>query len=165
MRAVEDSNDATFRALRAGNAAWASLDFGENMVTVHGVFDGFAGDEDVAIQLRHRSIGNDKSVAVVMKDQASFNFINLCERGALDLLRMIHTRRLAWCIAIRLAAWQAVTSTRQFLECMAFFEFREHFEQGAGVGLFQVETLGDFACRGRFAPNLQKTQYVIGAEV
>src|SRR5580693_3278181 len=123
MRAVEDSNDASFGALRTRNAARASLDFGENMVTVHGVFDGVARDEDVAVQLRHRSIGNDKSVAVVMKDQASFDFINLCERGAPDLLRMIHTRRLAGCIAIRLAARQAVTPARQFLEGTAFLEF------------------------------------------
>ena len=164
MRAVQDSNDVAFRALRSGAGAGAALDFCQDVITVHGVLYGITRDKDVAIELRHRSIGHDKAVAIVMEDQAALNLIEICE-GALGLRCLIGTPRLAGGITILLAAWEAVAAARQFLDGMAFLKFREHFEERAGIGLFQMQALSDLASRGGVARNLQKTQYIIGTEV
>lgn len=86
MRAVKNPNDAAFGALSPRYAAGAALDFCEDVVAMHGVFDGVAGNEDVTIELRHRSFGHDKPIAIVMKNQASFYFIVMREGGVLDLL-------------------------------------------------------------------------------
>ena len=166
MRAVEDSNDAAFGALRTESAAGPALNFCQDMVAVHGVFDGVARNEDVAIELRHRSIGDDKAIAVVMEDQAAFYFILIRERGALGLLAPDRNAAV-WpaASAFLFAAREAVAAAGQFLDGMAFLELREHFEERPGVGLFQVQALRDLVGGRRLAPNLQKTQYVIGAEM
>jgi len=54
VRTVEDSNDASFGALRTEAAAGAALDFCQHMIPVHRVFDSVWRDEDVTIELRHR---------------------------------------------------------------------------------------------------------------
>jgi hypothetical protein len=135
------------------------------MVAMHGVFDGVSGDEDVAVELRHRNIGHNEAVAIVVQDQAAFYLIKIRQRGARALRRLTGTRRLARCIAILFAARETVATAGQFLDGVAFLELCEHFEEGAAVGLFQVEALRDFAGGGGLAPNLKKTQDVIGAEV
>jgi hypothetical protein len=141
MRAVEDSNDAAFGALRSGAATRAALDFCKDVVTVHGIFDGVARNEDVAIELRHRNIRDDKAVAVVVEDQAALNFIKTRQRRTLGLRGLAGTRRLARGFAILFAARETVATAGQFLDGVALLEFREHFEEGAAVGLLQVETL------------------------
>jgi hypothetical protein len=162
MRAVEDSNDAAFGALRASDAA-QTLNFCENVIAVHGVLDGVARDEDVAVELRHGRIGDDEAVAVVVKNEAAFDFVAAGERGGLGTARSVAAGRfLAGRIPFRFAAREAVAAARQFLDGAALLELGKHFEEWAIVGLFQVEALGDVAGgRGR-ASNLQKTQYVIG---
>jgi hypothetical protein len=136
MRAIEDSNDAALGALRTETGSGAALDSCKDMVAVHGVFDGVAGNEDIAIELRHWSIGNNKAIAIVMEDQAAFYFIVIPEGGALRLRRLTGMRRLAGCIAILFSAGKTVATAGQFLDGVAFLQFREHFEKGASVGLF-----------------------------
>jgi hypothetical protein len=80
MRAAQDANDAAFRTLRSGDSA-QPLNFHENMIAVHGILDGVARDENVAVELRHRRIRDNKAIAVVMKNQASFYFCTIRERG------------------------------------------------------------------------------------
>jgi hypothetical protein len=69
------------------------------------------------------------------------------------------------CFPFRLATGEAISATRQFLDGMAFLQFREHFEQWSSFGLLKVKSLSDFTGGGGFAPNLKKTQYVIGTEL
>ena len=74
MSAVEDADDAAFGALRAVTGAGAE-DFGEDVVAVHGVLDGIAGNKDVAGVLRGGDIGDDEAVAVVVEDEATGEFV------------------------------------------------------------------------------------------
>src|ERR1700694_1911228 len=100
-----------------------------------------------------------------MEDQASLNLIAAHERRWSLMLRFVRTRTLGWGLLFRFSAREAIPSARQFLDSTAFFQLGEHPEQGAGVGLLEMKALGNFAGRGGLAPNLQKTQYVIRAQV
>jgi hypothetical protein len=101
----------------------------------------------------------------VVKHQPSFYFIVIRKARALPRPYGVPRLLLAGPLPFRLAAREPVATARQFLDGDALPELLKHLEQRAIVGLFQMETLHDLA-RGRgLASNLQKTQYVIGAEV
>ena len=74
MRAVEDANDSALGPLWTRTGAGAK-DFGEDVVAVHGVLDGVAGDKDVAGILGGGDIGDDKTIAVVVEDESAGQFI------------------------------------------------------------------------------------------
>jgi len=103
MRAAQDLNDAAFSALRAGNAT-QTLNFCQNVVAVHGVLDGVARNENIAVELRHRRIRDDEAIAVVVKNEASFYFIAIRERRGLGMPRRLLARFLAdaFCSDLRL---------------------------------------------------------------
>lgn len=67
--------------------------------------------------------------------------------------------------SIGLAARQAVSLTRQLLYSVHFLQLSEHFEQGTAVALADVEGGSDLFGGGWRDSNLQKTQYVIWAQV
>src|SRR5229473_1838752 len=67
VRAVEDSNDTAFRSLRSGDPA-QPLNLRQNMIAVHGVLDGVARDENIAVELRHRRIRDHEAIAVVVEN-------------------------------------------------------------------------------------------------
>ena len=72
--AVEYANNAAFGAL--GSVASAGPeDSGEDVVTVHGVLNGVAGNKDVAGVLRCGDIGDDEAVAVVVEHEAPGEFV------------------------------------------------------------------------------------------
>jgi len=98
---AQDSNDAAFRALRAGDAA-QTLNLCQNVVTVHGVFDGIARDEDITVELRHRRIRDDEAIAVVVQDQTSFYFAAIHGRGGLGTPHYVLVRLLAGRLGLRL---------------------------------------------------------------
>src|SRR5216684_2529213 len=164
MCAAQDSNDAAFRALRSGDAA-QTLDLRQNMIAMHRVLDGVARDENIAVELRHRRLRHNEAIAVVVKNQPSFYFIATREAGGLPRPRGVLARFLARRFLIRLAASEAVPSARYFLNGATLFELGKHLEERAIVGFFEMESLRDFIRGGGLASNLQKTQYVIGAEV
>jgi hypothetical protein len=45
------------------------------VVAVHGVFDEIARDEEIAVEIGDGDIGNDETVAVLMEDEAAFDFV------------------------------------------------------------------------------------------
>jgi hypothetical protein len=135
MRVVEDSNDAAFGALRAGDAA-QTLDFCENVIAVHGVLDGVARDEDVAVKLRYGGIGDDEAVAVVVKNEAAFYFIAARERRGLGVARGFAGRFLAGGVPFGFAVRESVSAAGQFLDGAALFQFGKHLEERAIVGFF-----------------------------
>src|ERR1700674_1219916 len=117
-RAAENSNDAAFGPLRPGKTGHAS-ELHKDMVAVHGVFDGIARNEDVAIQLRHGLIRNNEAVAVMVEDEAAFDFISTG-----DVRRMLCGFGIAAIGGIRLlvpAAWKTVTSPGQLFNRAMLF--------------------------------------------
>ena len=91
VRAVENPNDAAFGAL-PGRPTGPALHFHEDVIAMHGIFDGVARDEDVAVQLWHGGIGHDKPVAVLMENEPAGDLVSIGERG---LLRRRSILRLA----------------------------------------------------------------------
>src|SRR5439155_5249919 len=79
MSTVENSQDASFGALGARDASQA-LNLCEDMIAVHGVLNGVAGDEDIAVELGHGGIGDDEAVTVVVKNEAALDFVMTSER-------------------------------------------------------------------------------------
>jgi hypothetical protein len=162
MCAIEDSKDAALGALRTRDAA-QTLNLCQNMIAMHGVLDSVGRDEDVAIELRHRRVRHDETIAVMVKNQAAFDFIASREGRGLRTPSCLGWQWLAGSLSFRLAAREAVPATRQFLDRTALFKLGEYLEQRSIFGFFEVETLSNLAGGRWCAPNLQKTQYVIRA--
>ena len=74
MSATNDANDAAFGATGSERPAETD-DAGDDGVAVHGIFDEIARDENVAVDIRESHIRNNEAVAVLMEDEAAFNFV------------------------------------------------------------------------------------------
>ena len=74
VRARDDAEDAAFGAAGARRTAEAG-NFGDHVIAVHGVFDEITRDEEIAVQIRNGNIGNDKTVAVLVENEAAFDFV------------------------------------------------------------------------------------------
>src|SRR6266446_10198315 len=109
MRAAEDSNDAALGALRSGDAARA-LDSCQDMVAVHGIFDGVARNEDVAIEMRHRHLRNNKPIAILVENEAPFYFIAIRQGGTFLWRRGPPKGLLAGGLLLLLGVQEAVAS-------------------------------------------------------
>src|SRR5712692_1728559 len=164
MRAPQDSNDAAFGALRTGDPAGA-LNSRENVVPVHGIFDGIARDENVAVQVWHRGLRHDEAVAVVVENEPALYLLAVRKGRARGMLCLAGLGSLAGRIPFRFPGGEAVPPAGQLFDGAAFFELREHFEQWPAVGFLQMESASDLLSGGGFSSNLQKTQYIIGAQV
>ena len=68
-------------------------------------------------------------------------------------------------LRIGFAANELVAAAGKFLDGAALFEFIEHAEKGAGVGLPEVKSSGDFGGGSGAIGNLKKTKDIIGVEV
>lgn len=67
MSTPQNPHDAPLSTLPADNSAQA-LDLRQHVVTVHGVINRVARDENVAVELGYRRFGYNESVAIVMED-------------------------------------------------------------------------------------------------
>jgi hypothetical protein len=135
------------------------------MIAVHGVLDGVARDENIAVELRHRRIRDDEAIAIVVKNQTSFDLRAIHERRGLSRADRALERSFARSRLFQFAVREAVPSAGQFLNGATLPERCKHLEERPIVGFLEMETLRDFI-RGRgLASNLQKTQYVIGTKV
>ena len=74
MRARDDAEDAAFGTAGPGRAAKAG-NFGDDVIAVHRVFDEVAGNEEIAVEIGDGDIGNDETVAILMEDEAAFDFV------------------------------------------------------------------------------------------
>src|SRR5947207_841049 len=119
--------------------------------------------DDSAVELWHGGIRHDEAVAIMVENEAACDFVMTRERlrVARGVLGSFLDRRAAFGLAAR----EAVSPSRQFLDGAALFELGKHFEQGAIVGLFQMEAPGNVSGGDGDASNLQKTQYVIGTQL
>src|SRR6266567_7284254 len=110
MRAAEDSNDAALGALRSGDAARA-LDSCQDVVAVHGIFDGGARNEDVAVKMRHGDVRNDETITVLVENEAPFHFVAIRKGGTFLWRRGPPKGLLAGRLLFLLAVREAVTAS------------------------------------------------------
>jgi|SRR5260221_2205325 len=144
MRARDDAENAAFGAAGTGHAAEAG-NFGNDVVAVHGVFDKVTGDEQVAVEIRDGDVGYDEAVAVLVKDEAAFNFV--ARKGL--LLREFFGRRLldgaqlgGWLLRAGSLAKKEATLRKFFYEA-ALFQFGQHLEECAATGAAHLEGAGE----------------------
>jgi hypothetical protein len=90
MSAAENADDAAFGATRAGSSIEA-LNFGDDVVAVHGIFDGVARDKEVAVHVGNGDVRNYEAVAVLMKNEAALDFV---ARGDFLLREFLCGRRI-----------------------------------------------------------------------
>jgi hypothetical protein len=144
MRARDDAEDAAFGAAGSGDAAKAG-NFGDDVVAVHGVFDEIARDEEVAIEIRDGDVRNDEAVAILMENEAAFDFV----AGKRFLLGEFFGGCFGSGARIRgglLRAGSLVekeAAVGKFFDEAAFFEFGEHLEEGAAAGPPDLEGAGE----------------------
>jgi hypothetical protein len=151
---AENADDAAFGALGAVTGAGAK-DFGEDVIAMHGVFDGDAGNKYVAGVLGGGNVGDDEAVAVVMKDEAAGQFVaagGKRGRGAGGVGVTLGWRSRG--LTFPFWTWKVVTATGKFFDSTPFFEFAEHFQQRMTVGSLEVETSADIVEGGGIGPNL-----------
>jgi hypothetical protein len=113
---------------------------------MHGVFDVVARDEEIAVDVRKRNVRNNETVAFVMQDETTANFVpgggfvlgnffsRFCASGSTLLERSSGSRRPP----------QEEAAKRRLLDETAFLEFGKHCEEGATVILFEVQGAGEF---------------------
>jgi hypothetical protein len=135
MRTVQDANDAALGTLGARDAA-PPLDLRQNVVSVHGVFDGIPGDVYIAIQLGHGCIRHHEAVAVRVKDQATLQFVTIYRSDG--RLRPLWSRRVLGLLPevpdfVRLPPRKAIAFPGQLFDSPTLLEFREQLEQRSCV--------------------------------
>lgn len=158
MRAADNAHNTAFGAAGAGVAAEA-VDLGDDVITVHGVFDGIARNEDVAIHIGESNIGNDEAVAILMENEAALDFI----AGGGFLLDDFLGRGSGGGIASRAAKKEAAVG--KFLDEAASLEFGEHLEEEAAVAFFHMEGAGEVLEGNGVISKLQKTKDIVGTQV
>jgi hypothetical protein len=103
---------------------------------MHGVFDEVAGDEEITIEIRNGDVGDYEAVAVLMEDEAAFDFV----AGNGFVLREFFTglfRRGVWFRGGLLRAGSLAekeASVGKFFDEAALFELGKHLEEGAAAG-------------------------------
>jgi hypothetical protein len=135
MRAIEDAHDAAFCAASAGMAAEAR-DTGDDVIAVHGVVYVIARDEKIAVEIGDGDVGDDEAVAIVVKHETAGDFVagSLLLRGPLLRNGGLVVRGSGGLVV----ATKNETRMREFVDEATFFQFCEHFQQGAAVGLFDL---------------------------
>jgi hypothetical protein len=144
MRAGNDAEDTAFGATGAGDAAEAG-DFGNDVVAMHGVFDEIAGDEKVAIEIGDGDVGDDEAVAVLVEDEAAFDFVagNGFVLGEFLARRRLGGTRLQGRLLGSGSLAKKEPAVGKLFDETAFFEFGEHLEEGAAVRAANLEGSGE----------------------
>src|SRR5437660_12809905 len=75
MSAPKHANNASLSSLQRPRSAGDALNSDQDMVSVHGVFDGVPRNKYVAVEAGHGSVWHDKSVAVVVQHQPALDFV------------------------------------------------------------------------------------------
>ena len=144
MRARDDAEDAAFGAACSGDAAETG-NFGDDVVAVHGVFDEVARDEEIAVEIGNGDVGNDEAVAVLMEDEAAFDFVarkrfllgeffgGCFGSGARLGGRLLRAGSLV----------KKEAAVGKLFDEAALFELGEHLEEGAAAGSADLKGAGE----------------------
>jgi hypothetical protein len=144
MRAGDDAEDAAFGAAGAWGAAEAG-NFGDDVVAVHGVFDEITRDEQIAIEVRDCDVGDDEAVAVLVEDEAAFNFVAGKDFVLWEIVGGWLGRGPGLCGGLLRAGSLAKqeAAVGEFFNEAALFELGEHLEEGAAAGFLHLEGAGE----------------------
>jgi len=149
MRAGDDAEDAAFGAAGSGDATEAG-NFGDDVIAMHGVFDKIAGDEKVTVEIGDGDVRNDEAVAILMEDEAAFDFI----AGKRFLLGEFFGGRFGSGARLRRGRLRAGSLAKQeaavgkFFDETEFLELGEHLEEGAAGGAADLQGAGKVFQRG-----------------
>jgi len=160
MRAADDAHNTAFGAAGAGVAA-ESVDLGDDVIAVHGVFDGVARNENVAIHIGKSDIRNDETVAILMENEAALDFV----AGGGFLLDDFLGTRFGSGGGIALRAAEKEAPVGKFLDEAASLEFGEHLKEGAAVTFFHMEAAGKVLDGDGVISKLKKTKDIVGTQV
>jgi hypothetical protein len=138
-----------------------AVDLGDDVIAVHGIFDGVARNEDVAIHVGESDIGNNKAVAILMENEAALDFV----AGGGFLLGDLLGRGFGSGGGIALRAAEKEAAVGKFLDEAASLEFGEHLEEEATVTFFHMEGAGKILDGDRIISKLKKTKDIVGTQV
>jgi len=131
------------------------------VIAVHGVFDGVARNENVAVHVGKSDIGNDKAVAILVENEAALDFV----AGRGFLLNDLLGRRFGNGGGIALRAAKQEAPVGKFLDEAASLEFGEHLEEGAAVTFFHMKGAGEILDGNGVVSKLKKTKDIVGIQV
>ncbi len=80
MRAAEHAENSSFGAACAVGETAAALNARQDVIPMHGVAQGIAADEKIAVQILSWRIGHDEPVTVAMRHEAPGKLIHLGPR-------------------------------------------------------------------------------------
>jgi hypothetical protein len=112
---------------------------------MHGVFDEVAGDEKVAVEIGDGDVGDDEAVAVLVENEAAFDFVagkgfvlGKCFGGRLG-------RGPGFCGGLLRAGSLAEeeAAVGKFFDEAALFELGKHLKEGAAAGFPDLEGAGE----------------------
>jgi hypothetical protein len=162
VRAVEHAKDSPFGATRAVAETAAAFNTRQDVISVHGVAQTVATDEEVAVQIFARRIRHDEAVTVSMRHQTPGQLIHFRprRRGGFSLrlstvplrpllrLRRIFSAPLGTSLRIAFRALfllgQANSAIRIFVNVAAFFHFSCELHERPASGMAQIQRRGDF---------------------
>jgi hypothetical protein len=131
------------------------------VIAVHGVLDGVAGNENVAIHIGQCDLGYDEAVAILMENEPALDLV----AGRGFLLDDFLGREFGSGGGIALRAAEKEAPVGKFLDEAASLEFGEHLEKGAAVAFFHVEGAGEILDGHGVISKLKKTKDIVGTEV
>jgi hypothetical protein len=132
---------------------------------MHGALDTTRGNEEVAIEVRHRGGGDDEAITVVVQDQTAADFVagqDVLGRVVLGVFARLILRNslglLLGAAFIRAAPDETVAAAMDFLDGVSLLELSQNSKERAAIGLSEMQGTGNLVGGGGFAFNLQKTQ-------
>jgi len=131
------------------------------VIAVHGVFDGVARNEYVAIHVGKSNIGNDEAVAILMENQAALDLVT----GGSFLLHDLLGRGFGGGGRVAPRAAKKEAAVGKFLDEAARLEFGEHLEKGAAAAFFHMESAGKVLDGDRVISKLKKTKDIVSTEL
>jgi hypothetical protein len=137
-----------------------AVDLGDDVIAVHGVFDGIARNENITIHIGKGDIGNDEAVAILMENEATLDFVP----GGGFLLDDFFGSGLGGGGRIASRAAEEEAPMGKFLDEAASLQLGEHLEEGAAVSFFHMEGAGELLDGDGVISKLKKTKDIIGAQ-
>src|SRR5271167_4333858 len=123
VRSTDNAHNAALGAACAEQSTEAS-DLGDDVVTMHGVFNLVAGDKDVAIDVGESEVGYNETVAIRVVDQATADFVAGSGFVLSDLFRRRSGRGGRRGLTLTASKKEALVS--QLLDQPALLELGEH---------------------------------------
>jgi len=162
MRAAQDSNDAAFSALHAGNAT-QTLNFCQNVVACMASWMASRGMKTSPSSCGIGESGR-RSHSLRGEERGVLYFIAIRERRGLGMPRRLLARVFGRTPSVRLRLGRRYRPPGNSSMAPRFLSFESILTAG-DCRLLQMEDPAQSRSRRGLASNLQKTQYVIGAEV